>query len=150
MASFCKIILMGNLTRDPEVRSTAGGMSICKLSLAYSRSYKTQDGSSKEEVAYIDVDAFGRQADVLGQYLSKGMPILVEGRLRQDNWEKNGEKRSKLVVVLESFQFVGSKRDGSAEAGQHASGPAGFAGHEHREAVVAGPAHDANDDDVPF
>lgn len=113
---------MGNLTRDPELRVTPNGTSICKLGMAISRTYTTQDGTQREEATFVDIDSFGRQAEILAQYMKKGRPILVEGRLRFDQWEtKTGEKRSKLAVVLETFRFVGpriseegSTRDGAS------------------------------------
>jgi single-strand DNA-binding protein len=108
---------MGNLTRDPELRVTQGGVSICKFTVAVSRQAKAADGSTKEETVFIDVDSFGKQADTIGKYFTKGRQILVEGRLRLDQWEtQSGEKRSKLCVVLEGFQFIGP-RSGD-EAGQ--------------------------------
>ncbi|AWT60994.1 MAG: Single-stranded DNA-binding protein [Candidatus Moanabacter tarae] len=110
MASFNKVILMGNLTRDPELRVTPSGTAICKMGLATSRTYTTQDGNQREETTFVDVDAFGKQAEVISKYMAKGRPILVEGRLRFDQWETNtGEKRSKLGVVLETFRFVGPR-----------------------------------------
>ncbi len=101
---------MGRLTRDPDIRVTPQGTSICKITIAVSRQTKTQDGSLREETAFVDVDAFGKQADVIAKFFAKGRPILIEGRLRLDQWEtQSGEKRSKLGVVLESFQFVGPR-----------------------------------------
>jgi len=108
MANFNKVILMGNLTRDPELRYTPKGTAIAKLGLAVNRTWKTDTGDTKEEVTFVDVDAFGRQAETLGQYMKKGRPILVEGRLRLDTWEdkQTNQKRTKLGVVMESFQFL--------------------------------------------
>ena len=112
MASFNKVILVGNLTRDPELRVTGTGLSICKLGLAVNRSYTSKDGESKDETTYVDVDAFGKQAEILGKYMQKGRPLMIEGRLKLDQWESNdGQKRSKLGVVLESFQFIGGRDD---------------------------------------
>ena len=111
MASFNKVILMGNLTRDPELRVTASGNSICKLSLAVNRAYSTKEGERREEVTYVDVDSFGKQAEVISRYMRKGRPMMLEGRLRLDQWEADGQKRSKLGVVLENFQFLGGGRD---------------------------------------
>lgn len=110
MASFNKVILMGNLTRDPELRYTSKGTAIAKIGLAVNRVWRTESGEQKEEVTYVDVDAFGRQAETIGQYLKKGRPVLVEGRLKLDTWDdkQSGQKKSKLGVVLETFQFVGS------------------------------------------
>ena len=121
MASYNKVILLGNLTRDPEVRVTPGGMSICKFGLAVNRTFNTKDGEKREETTFVDIDAFGRQAEVIAKYLGKGRAIFVEGRLRLDQWDDKGtgEKRSKLGVVLENFQFVGGRDEsggGSADS----------------------------------
>ncbi len=155
MASFNKVILMGNLTRDPEHRVTPGGLSICKLGLAVNRRFTKQDGTKTEETTFVDIDSFGKQAELISQYLKRGDPIFLEGRLRFDTWESNtGEKRSKLNVVLENFQFMG--RGGDAEGGggprryeesapppRSASAPA-----PQREAPAA--QNDELEDDVPF
>ena len=115
MASFNKVILVGNLTRDPELRVTGTGLSICKIGLAVNRSYTNKDGESKDEATYVDIDAFGKQAEILGKYMQKGRPLMVEGRLKLDQWESSdGQKRSKLGVVLESFQFIGGRDDNSS------------------------------------
>jgi single-strand DNA-binding protein len=108
----------GNLTRDPELRYTPKGTAICKISVAINRTLKSESGEKKEEVTFIDVDAFGKTAENIGQYFRKGQPILIEGRLKMDSWEdkQSGQKRSKLGVALESFQFVGSKSDESSES----------------------------------
>ncbi len=119
MANFNKVILAGNLTRDPELRYTPKGVAIAKIALAINRTWKTETGETKEEVTFVDVDAFGRQAEVIGQYLKKGRPFLVEGRLRLDQWEDKNthQKQSKLKVVLESFSFIDSRpSDGGASA----------------------------------
>src|SRR5215831_20058533 len=118
MANFNKVILAGNLTRDPELRYTPKGMAIAKIGLALNRTWKNEAGETKEDTTFVDVDAFGRQAEVIGQYLKKGRPILIEGRLRLDQWDdkQTGQKRSKLGVVLESFQFMDSGRgDGGGD-----------------------------------
>lgn len=115
MASFNKVILIGNLTRDPELRVTGSGLSICKLGLAVNRNYTNKDGESKDETTYVDVDSFGKQAEILGKYMQKGRPLMIEGRLKLDQWESNeGQKRSKLGVVLESFQFIGGRDDNAS------------------------------------
>ncbi|MEM8549799.1 MAG: single-stranded DNA-binding protein [Verrucomicrobiota bacterium] len=148
MASFNKVILLGNLTRDPEMRVTPGGLSICKLGLAVNRNFTTKDGEKREEVTYVDIDAFGRQAEVIAKYLSKGRSIFVEGRLKLDEWEdkNSGQKRSKLGVVLENFQFVGGRgEDGGGSGGyERSSPPARTTG---RSAPAAEPEME---DDVPF
>ena len=149
MASFNKVILLGNLTRDPETRVTPNGNTICKLGLAVSRSYATKDGERREETTFVDIDAFGRQAEVITKYMRKGRPLMVEGRLKLDQWESNdGQKRSKLGVVLESFQFVGGRDDNSGGAG-------GSGGYENsspppRSTPAQNDSHDVLDDDVPF
>ncbi|MDR1817960.1 MAG: single-stranded DNA-binding protein [Puniceicoccales bacterium] len=127
MASFNKVILAGNLTRDPELKSFANGTTVTKLGLAINRTYIDKNGERREEVLFVDVDAFGKQAETISRYFSKGRPILVEGRLKLDTWDdKNtGEKRSKLGVVLETFSFLDGKSSaGDAGAGAAAS-PAG-------------------------
>src|ERR1700746_853216 len=125
MANFNKVILAGNLTRDPELRYTPKGMAIAKLGLAVNRDWKSETGETKEEVTFVDVDAFGRQAEVISQYLKKGRPILVEGRLKLDQWDdkQTGQKRSRLGVVLESFQFLDSARGGDGGGGGSRSAP---------------------------
>ncbi len=150
MASFNKVILIGNLTRDPELRYTPKGTAIAKLGLAVNRQWRSESGEQKEEVTFVDVDAFGKQAEVIGQYLKKGRPIMVEGRLRLDQWDdkQTGQKRSRLGVVLENFQFLDSGRGAENQGGgESAPRPA-------RPAATA-PAKDADapapeDDDVPF
>ena len=123
MASFNKVILMGNLTRDPELRVTPKGTAVCQIGLAVNSSYKDKDGNAREEVTFVDVDVFGRQAELIAKYMNKGRPILVEGRLKLDSWEtKEGEKRNKLKVVLDNFQFVGSGPGRGGEGGESSGG----------------------------
>ena len=158
MANFNKVILAGNLTRDPELRYTPKGMAIAKLGLAINRKWSTESGEQKEEVTFVDVDAFGRQAETIGQYLKKGRPILIEGRLRLDQWDdkQTGQKKSKLGVVLDSFQFLDS---GNRTEGIPSSAPAtATAAPRPRPAAAASaPAADSEPDspphegdDVPF
>ncbi len=111
MASFNKVILAGNLTRDPELRYTPKGTAVAKIGLAVNRTWTGEDGVKKEEVNFIDVEAWGRQGEVIAQYMKKGRPLLVEGRLKLDSWEDKTTKQkvSKLKVVLESFSFIDSK-----------------------------------------
>jgi single-strand DNA-binding protein len=155
MANFNKVILAGNLTRDPELRYTPKGTAIARIGLAINRSWKTETGETREEVTFVDVDAFGRQAEVIGQYLKKGRPILIEGRLKYDTWEdkQTNAKRSKLGVVLEGFQFLDSGRGDSAPGGEAprparppASAPPGAPPGPGSEPDAAPP----EDDDVPF
>jgi len=149
MASFNRVILVGNLTRDPELRYTPKGTAIAKIGLAVNRTWKTETGESKEEVTFVDIDAFGRQAEVIGQYLKKGRPILVEGRLKLDQWEDKNthQKHSKLHVVMESFTFLDSNK-GESEGGPPRPRPAAQGG-----APAVEPARESmppEDDDVPF
>jgi single-strand DNA-binding protein len=150
MSSFNKVILMGNLTRDPELRVTASGLSICKLSLATNRVFQTKEGERKEEVTFVDIDAFGRQAETISKYMSKGRSLLVEGRLKLDSWETpQGEKRSRLGVVLENFQFTGDRSSGGGD-----SRDGGEASHVEKNSPPArgsqAPDDTIEEDDVPF
>jgi len=123
MASFNKVILMGNLTRDPQLRYTPSQQAVCDFSLAVNRRWKSQDGQDREEVSFVDRTAWGRTAEVITQYCIKGKPRMVEGRLKQDSWDDKttGQKRSKLAVVVETMQLLGS-RDGGAGGGGGGSG----------------------------
>src|SRR5437763_7409830 len=135
MASFNRVILAGNLTRDPELRYTPKGTAVAKIGMAMNRTWKSESGETKEEVTFVDVEAWGRQAEVIAQYMKKGRPFLVEGRLKLDQWEDKNthQKQSKLKVVLESFSFVDSNRSGDAAGASEAprsrpaSEPAGAA-----------------------
>ena len=152
MASFNKVILIGNLTRDPELRYTPKGTAVARLGLAVNRQWKTDTGEAREEVTFIDIDAFGRQAEVIGQYCKKGKPLMIEGRLKYEQWDdkQTNQKRSKLMVVLESFQFLGDGNRGGGE-GAPAAAPAA-----RRPAATTEPTAPADsegpplDDDVPF
>jgi len=148
MANFNKVILAGNLTRDPELRYTPKGVAIAKIGLAINRTWKTETGETKEEVTFVDVDAFGRTAEVIGQYLKKGRPILMEGRLRYDTWDdkQTNAKRSKLGVVLESFQFLDSGRAEGGAARATTTPAAATDVPPAPEAQTPEPEHD----DVPF
>ncbi|WP_309386371.1 single-stranded DNA-binding protein [Cerasicoccus frondis] len=150
MASFNKVILMGNLVAEPEMRVTPGGMSICKFTIAVNRQFTTKEGEQREEVAYVDIDSFGRSAEVISKYLGKGSPILVEGRLRQDKWETpQGEKRSKLMVVCESFKFVGG-RDGENSSSGEGGGYERTSPPPRQTKAAQSSAEDDFDEDVPF
>jgi len=106
MASFNKVILLGNLTRDPELRTLPSGSQVAMFSMAMNRKFKTQQGELKEEVCFVDVEIFGKQAETCGKYVHRGDMLLVEGRLKQDTWEKDGQKRSKLKVIGISIQLM--------------------------------------------
>ena len=126
MASFNRVILMGNLTRDPEVRYTSGGTAVTDVALAINR-YRTDKTTNQriEETTFVDVTLWGRTAEIAGEYLGKGRPVMIEGRLQQDSWEdkETGQKRSKLKVVGESMQLLGSREGGGGGAGQSYSAP---------------------------
>jgi single-strand DNA-binding protein len=152
MANFNKVILAGNLTRDPELRYTPKGTAVAKIGIAINRSWKSESGEMKEEVTFVDVDAFGRTAETIGQYFKKGRPILIEGRLKYEQWDdkQSGAKRSKLGVVMENFQFMDSKvggGDGGSEAPAPRSRPAPSAPKAPSESADEPPP---SDDDVPF
>jgi single-strand DNA-binding protein len=116
MANFNKVILAGNLTRDPELRYTPKGTAVAKFGMAINRTWKSETGEAKEEVTFVDVEAWQRQAEVIAQYMKKGRPILVEGRLKLDQWEDKNtqQKHSKLKVVLESFSSKGPESGAAA------------------------------------
>ncbi len=136
MASYNKVILMGNLTRDPEMRFLPSNMPVAQIGLAVNEKWKNKQTDQWEErVNFIDCEAFGRTAEVINQYFQKGKPILIEGKLRLDQWEKDGQKRSKLKVVIDSFEFVGGRDEaggggaprsaGNAPRGNYGSGSSG-------------------------
>lgn len=109
--AYNKTIIQGNLVRDVELKATQSGKSVCQFSVAVSTRFKAADGTQKEEVLFIDVEAWGQQATTIAKFFQKGSPILVDGRLKQESWEKDGEKRSKIKLVLENFTFVGNKQE---------------------------------------
>jgi single-strand DNA-binding protein len=128
MASFNKVILVGNLTRDPQVKYTTGGTAVAEIGLAVSRQwFDKQSNQKREETTFVDVTLWGRQAEVAGEYLAKGRPVLIEGRLQLDTWDdrETGQKRSKLRVVGEQMQMLGSRGDGAGSGG---GGNRGFSG----------------------
>jgi single-strand DNA-binding protein len=151
MANFNKVILAGNLTRDPELRYTPKGTAIAKFGMAINRTWKSESGETKEEVTFVDIDAFGRSAEVVGQYLKKGRPVLVEGRLKLDTWEDKNthQKVSKLKVMMESFSFLDSRGDGgggeSSRKPTITAPPAATAA-----AAEEVPGEPPSEDDVPF
>jgi single-strand DNA-binding protein len=162
MANFNKVIIAGNLTRDPELRYTPKGTAVVKLGMAINRTWKSESGENKEEVTFVDVDVWGRQAEVIGQYMRKGRPLLVEGRLKLDSWEDKNthQKVSKLKVVLESFSFIDSKGPdagaggGGVPSGESAHRPAAAPAKPAAPAAAASPPDNGEpppeEDDVPF
>jgi single-strand DNA-binding protein len=119
MPNLNKVQLMGNITRDPEVRYTPKGTAVTDISLAINRSFNSDDGERREETTFVDITFWGRQAEVIGEYMKKGRPLYVEGRLQLDSWEDKttGQQRSRLKVVGENFQFLGGREDGGGGSG---------------------------------
>ena len=146
-SSFNRVILAGNMTRDPESRALPSGQPLTKFSLALNRSYTTKEGEKREEVTYVDIESYGKQAEIIAKYCTKGSGILVEGRLKLDQWDdkKTGEKRSRLGVVLENFTFIGGRAPGASADGDSPSPRSGGA-----RGGSAPASEPAPDDDVPF
>jgi single-strand DNA-binding protein len=149
MASFNKVILLGNLTRDPEVRYTPKGSAVCDLGVAVNRSYTLDSGEKREEVTFVDVVLWSRLAEIAGEYLKKGRPIFIEGRLQLDTWDdkQSGQKRSKLRVIGETMQLLGGRPPGA--------GGGAAEGGESRPSKTAPPPKAAekgepDDDEIPF
>ena len=163
MPNLNKVLLMGNLTRDPELKVTPKGTPVASFSLAINRKWKGEDGTEHEEVTYVDVEAWGKQAETIAKYMVKGRPLYVEGRLKLEQWEDKTthEKRSRMKVTLDQFQFLGAPPDaqvgGAPEAAgstpyRHASPPHALPGAKFGS-VAAPAAHVATTDefdDVPF
>jgi single-strand DNA-binding protein len=151
MASFNKVILLGNLTRDPEVRYTPKGSAVADLGIAVNRQYTLENGEKREEVTFVDVTFWGRTAEVAGEYLKKGRSVFVEGRLQLDTWDdkQSGQKRSKLKVIGETMQMLGSPRSGGAANGGDEGDRAGRAGKPSAPPKAAAPA-EADEDEIPF
>jgi len=147
MANYNKVLLMGNLTRDVELKYTASNQAVAQIGLAVNHRWTSKDGEKKEETTFVDCEAWGRQAEVMSQYLSKGRPVFIEGRLRLDQWQdKDGGNRSKLKVVIDNFQFIDSREGGGgggSRGGQKvgAGAPMGEGGAPHQP---------IDEDDIPF
>jgi single-strand DNA-binding protein len=152
MASFNKVILLGNLTRDPEIRYTPKGSAVCDLGLAVNRSYTLDSGEKREEVTFVDVVLWARLAEIAGEYLKKGRPVFIEGRLQLDTWDdkQSGQKRSKLRVIGETMQLLGSRpTGGAAEAGDEDRQPRSGGKATAPPPKAAAPAA-PDDDEIPF
>ncbi len=141
MASLNKVMLIGNLTRDPEVRYTPKGSAVCDLGLAVNRVYSSDSGEKMQETTYLDVVVWARLAEVAGQFLHKGSPVFIEGRLQMDSWDDKatGQKRTKIRVVAENLQFLG-RREGGEEGGPPSGGGGNFAPRQNVRPVGQGPA----------
>jgi single-strand DNA-binding protein len=153
MASFNKVILLGNLTRDPEVRYTPKGSAVCDLGLAVNRVYTTDSGEKREEVTYVDVVLWARLAEIAGEYLKKGRPVFIEGRLQMDTWDdkQTGQKRTRLRVVGESMQLLGSRPAGTGAAAETAGEDRQTSGGAKTSAPPSKTAPSVPDEDeIPF
>lgn len=166
MASFNRVILVGNMTRDPEVRYTPSGLAVCDIGLAVNdRRKDNNSGDWIEETTFVDVTLWGRTAETCGQYLSKGAPVLIEGRLKLDTWEQDGQKRSKMKVIGEKMQMLGGRNSGGGGASGGGGGKPAY--RDESEAYGGGyddfgggggsgggnsrgPANQAPPDDIPF
>jgi single-strand DNA-binding protein len=153
MANLNRVLLIGNLTRDPEVRYTPKGTAVADIGLAINRIYSADDGEKKEETTFVDVTLWGRQAEIAGQYLKKGRPVFIEGRLQLDTWDdkQTGQKRSRLRVVSENMQLLGSRSESeglpSASPTRRSPGPSVPA---QKPAPPPDPDLDVEPDDIPF
>lgn len=154
MASLNKVMLIGNVTRDPEVKFTPKGSAVADVGLAINRTYTNQAGEKVEETTFVDVELWGRLAEIAGEYAKKGRPIFIEGRLRIDSWEdkQSGQKRSRLKVVGESLQLLGSRSGGGGDYEGGESGPSkSYRPAPGRSEPPSRPApQEPDDDDIPF
>ncbi len=162
MANYNKVILIGNLTRDPQLKYLPSQTAVVEIGLAVNRRWKSQDGQQREETCFVDCTAFGRQAEIINQYVRKGNPMLVEGHLKLDTWEgKDGQKRSKLRVMIDGFQFLGQASGGSGGGGAPAAAPRPARGPGQAPPPPAPPQEDYGDEfpgyepseggeDIPF
>ena len=160
MANLNKVFLMGNLTRDVELRSTPSGQQVAKVGLAINRVWTGQDGEKREDTTFVDCEAWGKTGETMAKYLSKGRPVFIEGRLKLDQWEdkESGQKRSKMGVVVESFQFIDSRPGGGGgAAGAGESGAARSTSRAPTPAAAGAGApakpsqpEEMNPDDIPF
>ncbi len=147
-----KALVYGNLTRDPEVRAIPSGQQVATFSLATNRTYKDKEGRKQEVVEYHNIVAFGRPAELIGQYMKKGRPLFVEGRLQTRSWEKDGRKNYRTEIVVDNFQFGdggGRSTGGAGDAGS-ASSPQAPAQEQSSEGAIQYPDEDINPEDIPF
>ena len=160
MAYLNKVFLIGNLTRDPELRVTPKGTAICQFGIAVNRQFKDESGATRDETTFVDIEAWGKQGELVSKYLSKGSLAMVEGRLKLDQWEDktSGQKRSKIKVVLDNVQFLSSRGSGSggaagaapAEEGGDPASPERHSPPARTPGAKPGPAAGNVDEDVPF
>lgn len=153
MASYNRVVLLGNCTRDPEVKYTPKGTAVTELGLAINRYYTTEGGEKREETTFVDVTFWGRPAEIAGEYIKKGRPVMIEGRLQLDTWDdkQTGQKRSKLKVVGENLQLLGSRGDsGSGEEGGGGGGGRPASRPSRPAAPQSQPSEAPEEDDIPF
>jgi single-strand DNA-binding protein len=151
MASFNKVILLGNLTRDPEVRYTPKGTAVTELGMAVNRVYTAENGEKREETTFVDITLWGRTAEIAGEYLKKGRPVFIEGRLQLDTWDdkQSGQKRSKLKVVGEGLQLIGSRPGSGGGGGGEDEGSSAPRSSKSTPPPKAAPSA-PDDDEIPF
>jgi len=151
MASFNKVILLGNLTRDPEVRYTPKGTAVTELGMAVNRVYTAENGEKREDTTFVDVTLWGRTAEIAGEYLKKGRPVFIEGRLQLDTWDdkQSGQKRSKLKVVGEGLQLIGSRPGGGGTGGGDEPSSSAPSSSKPAPPPKAAPS-EPDDDEIPF
>jgi len=158
MASLNKVFLMGNLTRDPELRYTPNGSPVCEFGLAVNRTYTTSAGEQREDTCFVDVTMWGRRGVVISEYFTKGRPIFIEGRLTYDSWETADGRRSRLTVTAENFEFIGGRGGGSSDRGESGQGGGRGAARRQPEQRTSPPpseppadeGFDVADDEIPF
>jgi len=154
MASYNKVFLLGNLTRDPEVRYTPKGSAVADLGIAVNRQYTLDNGEKREEVTFVDVTLWGRQAEVAGEYLKKGRSVFIEGRLQLDTWDdkQSGQKRSKLKVIGEMMQMLGARPGGGGgeEGGGEETRSSRPSGGSRSVPPPKGGSSEPDDDEIPF
>ena len=165
MANLNKVFLMGNLTRDPELRYTPSGSPVCEFGMAINRTYKTAAGEQREDVCFVDVVMWGRRGVVISEYMTKGRPIFIEGRLQYDSWETAEGRRSRLRVVADNFEFIGGRGPGAegerppaeraergdrAERGQSQPRSGGAPRREEKPPETEEETYDVGEDEIPF
>jgi len=151
MANLNKVFLIGNLTRDPELRYTPNGVAVCEFGIAVNRSWTSKDGQKRDATCFVDCQAWARSGELISEYCKKGRPLFVEGRLTFDSWEgRDGQKRSKLRVTVENFQFLGSGRRDGTPGEERKGAPTEKAADSGPARGEAGEAPYQVDDDIPF
>jgi single-strand DNA-binding protein len=145
-----KAMVYGNLTRDPEMKALPSGMQVCSFSVATNRSYNDRDGKRQEAVEYHNVTSFGKQAEVIAKYLTKGSPVYVEGRLQTNSWEKDGVKQYRTEIIVDKFEF--GPKSGGGNGGANTASAGGSTGGSNNSAPVLPeyPTEDINPEDIPF